>query len=310
MRIQLPYNQLFTDPYSFQAQEHDDELKGDGNSVNYKYRMHDPRLGRFFAIDPLAGKYPWNSVYAFSENRLIDGIDLEGLEFYKKGKTLVSSETGNHGPVLKVHLDRLQYDATKSAFTRFFNTLYLPDKPVSEKNTLMEVEINQMLNNANEINEDPAAFKKKNEMKAPKNLVDESIKIYGSLTKGQRAGQGFLNLVKLASEIKNTIELYQIGQDVKDILSANENYEKAKNIVEYGITKNHIVPKKYLNASCQNCIPVDGNSALKSDLINYVMDGTLPKSEDKEYVNMISTAGKYLYETRGAILKKNEKNEK
>lgn len=64
----------------FQGQEEDDELKGEGNSVNYTYRMHDPRLGRFFAIDPLASKYPHNSPYAFSENRVIDAIELEGLE--------------------------------------------------------------------------------------------------------------------------------------------------------------------------------------------------------------------------------------
>ncbi len=56
-------------------------MKGEGNSVNFKYRMHDPRLGRFFAVDPLAEKYPHNSTYVFSENRLIDGIELEGLEF-------------------------------------------------------------------------------------------------------------------------------------------------------------------------------------------------------------------------------------
>lgn len=42
--------------------------------------MHDPRLGRFFAVDPLASKYPHNSPYAFSENRVIDGVELEGLE--------------------------------------------------------------------------------------------------------------------------------------------------------------------------------------------------------------------------------------
>ncbi len=44
--------------------------------------MHDPRIGRFFAVDPLAPKYPHNSPYAFSENRLIDGVELEGLEVY------------------------------------------------------------------------------------------------------------------------------------------------------------------------------------------------------------------------------------
>jgi RHS repeat-associated protein len=66
--------------YGFQGQESDDEVKGDGNSVNYKYRMHDPRIGRFFAVDPLAGKYPFYSPYAFSGNRVIDCVELEGLE--------------------------------------------------------------------------------------------------------------------------------------------------------------------------------------------------------------------------------------
>ena len=42
--------------------------------------MHDPRIGRFFAVDPLAAKYPWNSSYAFSENRVVDGVELEGRE--------------------------------------------------------------------------------------------------------------------------------------------------------------------------------------------------------------------------------------
>lgn len=66
--------------YGFQGQEKDDELKGEGNSVNFKYRMHDPRAGRFFAIDPLTKQYPWNSPYAFSENNVIQYIELEGLE--------------------------------------------------------------------------------------------------------------------------------------------------------------------------------------------------------------------------------------
>jgi len=68
--------------YGFQGQESDDEIKGEGNSVNYKYRMHDPRVGRFFAVDPLAPKYPHNSPYAFSENIVIHGKELEGLEVY------------------------------------------------------------------------------------------------------------------------------------------------------------------------------------------------------------------------------------
>lgn len=58
----------------------DNEIKGEGNSVNYKYRMHDPRIVRFFAPDPLEHEFAFNSTYAFSQNRLIDSRELEGLE--------------------------------------------------------------------------------------------------------------------------------------------------------------------------------------------------------------------------------------
>ena len=70
--------------YGFQGQESDNEVKGEGNnSLNFKYRMHDPRIGRFFAVDPLAYKYVYNSPYAFSENRVIDAFELEGLEMVR-----------------------------------------------------------------------------------------------------------------------------------------------------------------------------------------------------------------------------------
>ena len=74
--------------FGFQNQEKDDEMKGEGNSINYTFRMHDPRLGRFFAVDPLNKNFPWNSTYAFSENIVIHMIELEGLQvvspIYKK----------------------------------------------------------------------------------------------------------------------------------------------------------------------------------------------------------------------------------
>lgn len=68
--------------YAFQGQEKDDGIKGIGNSYNYTYRMHDSRLGRFFEVDPLSSKYPHYSSYQFSGNRLLDAIELEGLEEY------------------------------------------------------------------------------------------------------------------------------------------------------------------------------------------------------------------------------------
>jgi RHS repeat-associated protein len=80
--------------YGFQGQEKDSEIKGEGLSVNYKYRMHDPRVGRFFAEDPLTYDYPWNSPYAFSENRVIDGIELEGAEYLDSDEARVMVNWG------------------------------------------------------------------------------------------------------------------------------------------------------------------------------------------------------------------------
>jgi RHS repeat-associated protein len=68
--------------FGFNGQEKTDEVSGVGNHLDFKYRGYDPQTGRFWSVDPLFKNYPWNSTYAFAENRVIDGIDLEGLEHY------------------------------------------------------------------------------------------------------------------------------------------------------------------------------------------------------------------------------------
>jgi RHS repeat-associated protein len=69
-------------PFGFNGQMKVDEVAGKGNYDNFKYRGYNSRIGRFMNVDPLFKQYPWNSNYAFAENRVIDGIDLEGTEFY------------------------------------------------------------------------------------------------------------------------------------------------------------------------------------------------------------------------------------
>jgi RHS repeat-associated protein len=62
----------------FQGQEHIDELNLGWDS--FKWRNHQPDIGRFFNVDPLAEKYVYNSPYAFSENKVVAHRELEGLE--------------------------------------------------------------------------------------------------------------------------------------------------------------------------------------------------------------------------------------
>ena len=47
--------------------------------------MHDTQIGRFWSVDPLAGKFPWNSTYAFAENQVVEGRakDKIGITYFK-----------------------------------------------------------------------------------------------------------------------------------------------------------------------------------------------------------------------------------
>ncbi|UGU17926.1 DUF6443 domain-containing protein [Sinomicrobium kalidii] len=82
---------------TFQDQEFTEDL---GLNVHeWKYRISDPAIGRFWQIDPLAEDYVHNGVYNFSENRVIDGIELEGLEWKS-----VKDDNGNTNLTLTVQL--------------------------------------------------------------------------------------------------------------------------------------------------------------------------------------------------------------
>ena len=70
--------------FGFNGKENDNEPKGLGNEQDYGMRIYDPRLGKFLSVDPLTNDYPWNSSYAFAENSVICGIDLDGEEFVSR----------------------------------------------------------------------------------------------------------------------------------------------------------------------------------------------------------------------------------
>jgi RHS repeat-associated protein len=56
--------------YGFQGQEKDDELKGEGNSYDYDKRFYDPRIGRYFSLDPLRKDFPYETNYSFVSMKL------------------------------------------------------------------------------------------------------------------------------------------------------------------------------------------------------------------------------------------------
>src|SRR6478735_7147843 len=66
--------------YGFNGKENDNEIKGEGNQIDYGMRVYDPRISRFLSIDPLCQSYPWYTPYQFAGNKPIAAIDLDGLE--------------------------------------------------------------------------------------------------------------------------------------------------------------------------------------------------------------------------------------
>ena len=75
--------------YGFNGKENDNDVKGEGNQQDYGMRIYDTRLGRFLSVDPVTDKYPELTPYQFASNRPIDGIDLDGLEWWKKTLTVM-----------------------------------------------------------------------------------------------------------------------------------------------------------------------------------------------------------------------------
>src|SRR5437868_1691498 len=91
--------------YGFNGKENDNEVKGEGNQQDYGMRIYDPRLARFFSVDPFAKKYSELTPYQFASNSPIAGIDLDGLEFYYTASGALLLKNGNSTQVRVVNDD-------------------------------------------------------------------------------------------------------------------------------------------------------------------------------------------------------------
>ena len=102
--------------YGFQRQEKDDDFKGKGNSLNFEFRIYDPRVGRFFRVDPLLNQYPHNSPYSFSENVVVNSIELEGLEKIFAYSSKMVNGKYEQKLVSEYEIEGLQVDLRKNVF--------------------------------------------------------------------------------------------------------------------------------------------------------------------------------------------------
>ncbi len=64
--------------FGFNGQEGDDEVSGEGNSLDFGARIYDSRLGRLLSVDAYHSKYPDISPYCFSLNNPLVFADPSG----------------------------------------------------------------------------------------------------------------------------------------------------------------------------------------------------------------------------------------
>ncbi len=257
--------------YSFQGQEGDSEIKGEGNSINYKYRMHDPRVGRFFAVDPLASIYPYNGGYNFSENRGIDGVELEGLEFAKNWtwdvfstsmqelkKDPISINQGGAGTCVVTAITYIWLQTDKASFHSAMMSLYVTK----------EAQVNNFKIKPNE-----SIFEVK------PNAPNISSDGYGTPTE---IGADWMAISSIQSSLDATftglstdntaVGRKEVKYLMKNLLGFDKVYEK----YYYGIARDDMDPKgvlKRLEANIKNGYSV--TIGINPNLIN---DGAYPEN--------------------------------
>jgi RHS repeat-associated protein len=99
--VELDGRTVSVDGYRFgyQGSEKDNEFKGEGNSYDFGARMLDPRVGRWFMIDPMSDKQPDQSTYKSFLNCPFVFIDPDGKDeferiiiYNEKGQVILTAE--------------------------------------------------------------------------------------------------------------------------------------------------------------------------------------------------------------------------
>ncbi|HBG69515.1 MAG TPA: hypothetical protein DDX57_01865 [Bacteroidales bacterium] len=282
--------------FGFNGQEADNEIKGTGNSLEFKYRIYDSRLGKFLSVDPLAPEYPWNSTYAFAENDVIRCIDLEGAEKYAKNGSLYyvhAVSSSSIGIMFETEVNQ----AITNAGIRVNNVPY-PCCPAEGSSAQVYEEGNmyQQPDNGNGgysarmvrgkngvvIVGEPGAYK------SPDKNPGRTVTPSGSRA-GNAIGKGGPGLLDLAFTVLGIIEAEKTFSNTNNKLALN-SYAVAYNKAFNKASDMQSVLMKDLPENMRTTVAL-------ADVTNYALDGTLPESDDQDYLNNIQEYGNIVIES-------------
>jgi RHS repeat-associated protein len=115
--------------YGFQAQEEDAELWE--GAVNYKYRVEDPRLGRFFSVDNCFREFSGDSPYMSFRNGSIRYLDVEGnkwVNYYDQFVALKKEEVLKNPNSKKLQRELRRLEIKQSAVNTAIQELKTNDQ--------------------------------------------------------------------------------------------------------------------------------------------------------------------------------------
>jgi RHS repeat-associated protein len=277
--------------YGFNGKENDNDIKGDGNQQDYGMRIYDTRLGRFLSVDPLTTEYPELTPYQFASNRPIEGIDLDGLEFYDaksaKISTLVSYDPKSK-QITEVTAYLIYSNIANGLKQKIHKHYRLPgnyyDKNMNP--AIRVANLNLIGNDVETLNNSPELQEKTLQRLEKKNTVAEMR--YEKMQKSSRisriansnAGRSTENVVntngvKTASRIegivKGTGKVIEIVYDFWE-----KNWEVSSIHSQATMSINNV--GRYLNqAISNNMIPSNFlNDIDLSSLGNYILYGEIP----------------------------------
>ena len=132
--------------FGFNGKENDGEW-GTSLVQDYGFRLYNPGIGRFLSVDPISMQYPELTPYQFASNRVIDGIDLDGLEYishdqmhlelalgfgYMANKAIEGTLNISVGAAEWIYFDKSQVRAIRNAAARQGEPIpeYIPDEQV------------------------------------------------------------------------------------------------------------------------------------------------------------------------------------
>ncbi|MBS1549594.1 MAG: hypothetical protein JSS94_07000 [Bacteroidetes bacterium] len=259
--------------YKYQGQE----LQETG-WYSFKWRNYMPDVGRFFNIDPLSEKFPYNSTYVFQENKLGMGVELEGLELLRNHTGFFAIH-GNAMKVVRAPISQTYVGQSGNRHAYFTagdlglsTSGYNPNgaristgttglKQDSYKYNGPTASSAQMQDTTDKIsNKDRQSFKTTKTNSEMWNLKQVGLDRAVAKAEGVKEITSLINLaINIPNAINSTINYTLAVDDISSIKTQAMTMDQAIQFVDKS--------------------SIDMTQQVRNDVVNYIFDGTLPNPE-------------------------------